>query len=341
MVAKRTVGIFADYNASEKTLCALYLATHVVRRYRYVAWIVPKAITPESRYLGFSHQWDGEVIPLTAKTKKIKDLLTSCEMCFFLEENELLQSLLPAHAKTALFLDHHALDYKQTGIYAKKYTYLLSTSPYISKKLVQPNLIWNDLLWPFDPAVQIAPKSWLNSGSDASLLYNAYGMSFIERQCVQQISEIVKECCPASKSVICYYDNSDAVELGKDPRTYDWKLFDYLKQADWIIDLNPRPLMGFFAAFAGTLGLQWSCFDLPPNTDEYSGARRHLVPYPKGGLTLDNSEKIAMHLVRQLTQPFSDDTDRNRGSSAYINRLTKFTAGVNKLLGVRGNRRGK
>ena len=288
MVAKRTIGIFANYDASEKTLCALYLATYVARRYRYAAWIVPEEVTEESRYYGFSHQWDAEVMPLRSEAEAIKERLTAvdpntghaaCEICFFFEDNDLLRSLLPPEAKTALFLDHRALNFAKAGAVAKKYTYVIPPSPYVSKKLVQPNLIWNDLFLPFDPAVQITPKSWIQSGNKASLFYNAYGMSFTERQCIKQISEIVKECCPESKSVICYYNAKDAFEEGKDSKTYDWKLFDYLKHVDWIIDLNPRPLMGFFAAFAGTLGVQWSCFDLPPNTDEYNAARRHLVPY--------------------------------------------------------------
>ena len=341
MAAKRTVGIFSNYNVSEKTLCALYLTVHVCRRYRHAVWVVPEDITPKSKAFGFSHQWDNEVMSLASEVKAIKEKLSDCELCFFLEENDRLYSLLPSSTKTALFLDHRDLDYNQADAMAKKHTYVLSPSPYISKKLIQPNLIWNDLLCPFDPAVQLTASSWIKSGSTASLFYNAYGMSFLERQCVQQVSEIVKKCCPESKSVICYYDANDPASLGKDSKTYDWKLFDYLKQVDWIIDLNPRPLMGFFAAFAGTLDIQWSGFDLPPNTDEYSAARRHLIPYPKGGLTLDNAEKIAMPLVRQLTQPFCDDTDRNQGAGAYVNRLTKFTNCMNKLLGVRGSRREK
>jgi hypothetical protein len=79
----------------------------------------------------------------------------------------------------------------------------------------------------------------IQTGSTASLFYNAYGMSFAERQCVQQISEIVKKCCPNSKSVIGYYDVNATPVPGIDSRTYDWRLLDYLKCTDWIIDLNP------------------------------------------------------------------------------------------------------
>ena len=89
--------------------------------------------------------------------------------------------------------------------------------------------------------------------------------------------------------------------------------------------------MGLFASFAGALSIQWSCFDLPPNTDVYSAARRHTVPYPKGGLTLANAENIAGHLVRQLSTPFNDDLERNRGAGSYLKRLNGFTETMNKL----------
>gem|GEM_PF-4264822 len=49
MAAKRTVAIFSNYAATEKTLCAMYLAAHILRRYRYVAWIVPEDTTQRSK----------------------------------------------------------------------------------------------------------------------------------------------------------------------------------------------------------------------------------------------------------------------------------------------------
>jgi len=324
MVAKRTVGIYADYNASEKTLCALYLAEHILWRYRHVAWVVPDDVSSKNRYHGFSYKWDPKILSLKSQSRQIKQLLSNCEMCFFFDENERLRSWLPEETKTMVFLDPHKWCHERSRSFAKKCTFSLSVSPYIDKIIVQKNLLENSLFCPFDHSIQMIPKLGLSSGQEATLLYPAYGMSFLERQCLQQIAEIVKACCPKSKSVIGYYDTKDASEPGKDARTYDWKLMDYLKRTDWIIDLNPRPLMGLFSAFASAMCIQWSCFDIPPNTDAYSASRRHLVPYPKGGLTMSNAAGIAEHLVRQLTMVFNDDADRNKGASSYPKRLDGF-----------------
>jgi hypothetical protein len=130
-----------------------------------------------------------------------------------------------------------------------------------------------------------------------------------------------------------YYNNKGVSEPGIDARAYDWNLIAYLKQTDWIIDLNPRPLMGLFACFAGSMGIQWSCFDLPPNNDEYSAARRNLIPYPKGGLMLENAPIIAEHIVRQMTTTFNDETSRNMNAGAYSKRVRDFGKVLNMLFG--------
>jgi len=97
-----------------------------------------------------------------------------------------------------------------------------------------------------------------------------------------------------------------------------------------------KPLLGFFPAFAGTLGLQWSGFDLPPNNEFYCAARRHLIPSPKGGLAGANTEEIAGQIVRQLTAPINGELDRNKDAGAHAQRLMKFTRSINQMLGVKG-----
>jgi hypothetical protein len=42
---------------------------------------------------------------------------------------------------------------------------------------------------------------------------------------------------------------------------YDGNFLDYIKQTDGIIDLNTHSIIGLFAAFAGSLSIQWSGFD--------------------------------------------------------------------------------
>jgi hypothetical protein len=157
MAAKRTVAIFANYAATEKTLCAMYLAAHIIRRYRYVVWVVPEDTTQQSKYAGFSHQWDAEILSLKIKREEIKKRLAKCEICFFFEESEELFSFLPSTTKTAVFIDPYTWDYEKSKAFVKKCTYALSVSPAFTKKIVQQNLLTNELLCPFDPVVQLAP----------------------------------------------------------------------------------------------------------------------------------------------------------------------------------------
>jgi len=342
VVAKRTVCIFSDYNASEKTLCALYMAEHLLWRWRNVIWVVPNAIQHGNRSYGFSHKWDALVVPLELQVEKIKETFEEdCEICIFFDDSEKLYSLLPKTAKTAVILDPYKWKHEASRVFAQKCTYSLVVSPDITKKIAQPNLLENTLLCPFDHCLQLVPKVRITSGTTATLFYPAYGMSFLERQCLRQVSDIVKTCCPASKSVIGYYDTKAVSEPGMDSKTYDWKLMDYIKRTDWIVDLNPRPLMGLFSAFAGALGIQWSCFDISPNTDSYSAARRHIIPYPKGGLIVSNAEEIAGHLVRQLNATFNDDSDRNKGAGSYLKRLAGFTDTMNTLFKQKKKKRKK
>lgn len=334
---KRTVAIFANYDASEKTLCAVYLADQIIKRYRHVVWIVPEAILPYNRYYGFSHKWDAEVMPLNLKADKIYARLNeednACEACFFFDESEELYSLLPGSTNSAVFLDMYKWDAARSRGFTKRCNYALSVSPFVVKKIVNPNLLTNNFSFPFDPSVQMMPKVWVPPGENITLFYPAYGMSCCERQCVRQIADIVKSCYPNSKSAIGYYDNNETSEPGKDARAYDWRLMDYLKQTDWIIDLNPRPLMSLFACFAGSLSIQWSCFNIPPHTDEYNAARRHLIPYPNGGLAMTNAEEIADQIVRQLATPFNDDMSRNVRAGTYAKRLQDFGKAMNHLFG--------
>lgn len=333
MAAKKVVVIFSKYEATEKTLCALYLADHILCRYKYAIWVVPEDVKLNGRYAGFSHKWDKEVISLASNIDKVKALLAKCEMCIFLDDSETLFSLLPPKAKTACFLDPHTWHYEQSRQFAKKCDYVLSTSHYITKKLVRANLFTHDIFCPFTPTIQLIPRVWIDSGEVATIFYPAYGMSFAEKQCLRQIAEIVKMCCPKTKSVIGTYNTREKSEIGMDTRAYDWKMLDYVKQSDWIIDLNPRPLFGLFASLAGSAGIQWSCFDIPPHNDDYNAARRHLIDYPDGGLTMENADGIAENIVRQLSEPLGDEATRMQGAGAYAKRLKEYSVAMNRLFG--------
>ena len=158
---KRVVGVFSPYNASEKTLCALYLTVGIVNRYRRPVWIVPEDVPLKSRYSGFSYKWDTErwlkssrkprtncrqeiplsVLSLASEADRIKDKLAECEVCIFFEESETLHSLLPKSTKTAVFIDPYQWEHERSKNFVKKCTYSLSTSPWIQKEIVQSYLL--------------------------------------------------------------------------------------------------------------------------------------------------------------------------------------------------------
>jgi len=226
---KKTVGIFSKYDATEKTFCALYLAEHILFRYRHVVWIVPDDVPLNSRYHGFSHKWDAKILSLGSQAEQVKAAIADCEQCLFFDESEQLFSLLPKEAKTAFFLDPHNWRYRHSRSFAKKCTYTFSVSPHITNTLADRYLLDNTLLCPFDHCLQMMPKTGIASGKAATLFYPAYGLTYLERQCLRQVSEIVKMCCPHSKSVIGYYDTKETSTKGVDAQTYDWKLLDYLE----------------------------------------------------------------------------------------------------------------
>ena len=327
-MAKRVVIIFSEYNASEKTLCALYFAQHVLQRYRHVVWVSPKA--PNPRHLGFSHKWDSDVLALDSQFDKIKKQLSACEMCVFFEEGELLRSLLPSTTKTVFIPNPHRWTYAKSYPFAAKCTYVVSVSEKVAETIVKPNVFSHSFFCPFTPTLQLIPRPSARSGSENfTLFYSAYDLSSFEKQCLSQIAEIVKTCCPSSKSVIGYYDRKTTPKAGRDTATYDWKLLDYLKQTDWVIDLNPRPHLGLFTTFAGDLDIPWSGFDISPNTDKHSASRRHLVTYPEGGLTLENTENIALQLVRHFTHSMKARAEYNRSASAHTERVSRYLSMLN------------
>jgi hypothetical protein len=193
-VGKRTVGIFSNYNASEKTFCALYLAEHILCKYRHVIWIVPDDLLKNGQYYGFSHKWDEKVLSLASQSEKIESQLKNCEIFFFFEENEQLYSLLPETAKTILFLDPYNWNHEQSRAFASKCTHSFASSPYFVNTLAQRNLLENVLLCPFDHCLQMIPRVGIPSGRAATLFYPAYGTPARNRGA--EITAVLQTCIP-------------------------------------------------------------------------------------------------------------------------------------------------
>jgi len=201
MGKKKNVAVFSNYDASEKTLSALHFVKYLLdHRYCHVTWIVTDEIQPRDKQFGFSFYWDKKVLPLH-HVDEIKEKTTECVCCFFFEESKLLYSFLPKGTKKALFLDPYTWKHRVSRIFAEKCDFIIAVSPYIVQKIVMPNVFTHDLLCPFNHGLNFASNvqavPYGGTCESSLLLYNTYGMSFVERQCVLRVSDIVKACCPA------------------------------------------------------------------------------------------------------------------------------------------------
>ena len=338
---KRSVGIYAAYDASEQCLCAAFLARYIVSCYRYVHWFVPHAPGPKDRTFGFSHQWDTEVLEWHPANQAIRDAVKSCDTFFFFMPNRELFDLLPVGTVTACVFDPRTRG-SDTLRFARKCAWPLVTSGEWTRQY--PSLaLWDSLtVWPFAPSIPCALRRDLDYEQQPRLFFPACGLTLSERMFVEQTAELVKLCLPNVRTVVGFYDAGTEAAPGVDSRTHDWRILRYLQNSDWLIDLNPRPFYTLLPALAGGYGLQWAGFDLIPHTGDDCSARRHLVEtrldrnHPQYGVkAVPDLEDTAEQIVRLLTTPFHGELDRHRGSGAWDNRRAEFLRVTNRILGIK------
>ena len=339
---KRTVGIFARYNASEQTLCAEYLARYVTNCYRYTKWFVPEVPRAGSRFHGFSHQWDSEVVSWHSKrTEQVKSI-QACDTFFFFERNEEILDMLPDETVTAFVMDPRDGSANSLA-FAKRCRYTLVTGNDCLKQTTFRESGPNMTVWPFDSAMQCIPKTNPIDEKRPRLFFPAFGFSLPERKFVENVAEIVRLCLPDTQAVVGFYDGSVEPKPGVDSRTYDWRLLRYLQASDWIIDLNPKPLFCLFPAFAGGYGLPWLGYEIAPNTDGMNRARRHMIREPirrvhenqPVGKVVPDLESTARQIVTRLSTPFQGDLERHAGAGTWDNRRAEFLRVTNVILGCK------
>ena len=336
---KRTVGIFARYDASEQTLCAEYLARYVINCYRYTKWFVHEAPSPGSRFCGFSHQWDSEVVPWHGKRKEAIKSLQSCDTFFFFERNEEILDMLPGETVTAFVMNPHDRG-SESLAFAKRCRYSLVAGNECCKQIMEKEYGLHPIVWPFDSAMQCIPRTNPDFEKRPHLFFPAFGFSPAERQFVIDVAEIVRLCLPNVQAAVGFYDATVEPKPGVDSRTHDWRLLRYLQTSDWIIDLNTKPLFGLFPAFAGGYGLPWIGYDLAPNTDERNKARRHLIQAtlpqtPENPHVVPELETTAKQIVTRLGTPLQGDLERHAGAGAWDNRRAEFLHVTNLILGCK------
>jgi hypothetical protein len=338
---KRTVGIFARYDASEQTFCAEYLARYVTNCYRYTKWFVPEAPRPGSRFHGFSHQWDSEVVPWHGKRKETLQSLQTCDTFFFFERNEEILDRLPEGTVTAFVMNPHDRNPESTA-FAKRCRYSLVTGSECNRHVTEKAGEIHRTVWPFDSAMQCIPRVNPDFEKRPGLFFPAFGFSLSERQFVMDVAEIVRLCLPDIRAVVGFYDGTVVPKPGMDSRTHDWRLLRYLQMSDWIIDLNTKPQFCLFPAFAGGYGLPWIGYDIAPNTDERNRARRHLIrnitENRHSGNVVPDLETTARQIVTRLGTPFQGDLDRHAGAGAWDNRRAEFLRVTNVILGCKTRR---
>ena len=331
---KRMVGIYANYNASQQSFCAEFLAGYIAKCYRYAKWFVPDTPQVSSRFHGFSHQWDTEVVAWHNRNKETLKMVRECDTFFFFEPQEEILDSLPKHAVTAYFADpgHPAA---QLHAFAGRCSFVLLPGETFRDRIPFSVARTNLLLCPFEPLLQAIPRRDLDFEKQPRLFFPAFGFSRQYRFFVSQVADIVKLCKSNVQTVVGFYDQRIAPQPGLDSRTYDWRLLKYLRHADWVIDLDPQPVLSLFPALAGGYGLQWIGLETPPNTEYHNAAFRHLIPTLADNGTDDALETIAKNLVRILDRPFEGHLDRYAGLGAWEHRRTECLRIINLILGIK------
>jgi hypothetical protein len=335
---KRTVGIYAKYDASEQTLCALAFTNYIVTRYRYVAWFTPDSVKQGDTAYGFSHQWDTKILPKT--NPKCSDKIKGCDTFFFFEPETEIFKKLPPNARTAFIINPHVWN-DNIKVFAKNCTYSLLLSPDWLSTFSKYQYLSNLLVWPFDPTIAGSPLRKSPNETNIRLFYPVYGFSTLEKCFVKQVADLIRLCRSDVKSVIGCYNAKEPAEPGYDSRVYDWRLHAYLQNSDWIIDLNPQPLFGYFPSCAGNYGLRWLGFNIPPYTDSYSQTRK----YPITTKTKDtpvrtlkaipDAEDTAVQIIRHLETVDKIPSSINYTPGSWERRSEEFLRVTNLILGVR------
>ena len=336
---KRTAGIYARYNTSEQTFCAEYLAAYIVNCYRFAKWFVPVAPNRQSRYYGFSHQWDSTVIQWDAASAEMQPILNECDTFFFFEPNDEIFERLKKTTTACVFDPRNQRqDYWR---FAAKCDWLLLPNQYWLDEysIVQKFPGSQVAVWPYDPYNQCIPKAKTDFELNPRVFFPAFGFPSNDRQFVEEIAAILKIAVPNVQTVIGFYDATSQSRPGYDAGVDDWRLLKYLQNSDWLVDLTTKPTYNLFAAFAGGYGLQWSGFDIPPNADYYNSARRHLIQVDCENMTAHrltpDLESTAEQLVRQFNRRFHDVFDREAGSGTWEQRRAEFLRVTNAVLGIK------
>ena len=321
----------------------MYFSRYIVQCYRYAKLFVPASPHKGSSYYGFSHQWDTEVVEWQDAPKTMKPLTKECDTFLFFEPHNEILSQLPKNATTAFVFDPRDKA-SERWQFAEQCSWLLIPCREWMEKYDLPKLFPNTKLavWPYDPYVQFIPQPKIDFEIAPRVFFPTFGFSLLEKQFVEQVVSILRECKPNIKTVIGRYDANEEPRFGIDPHVFDWRLLKYLQNSDWIVDLNTRPTYGLFAAFAGGYGLQWSGFDIAPNTDYYAKARRHLIHaeeresrIPNGPRVIPDLASVAEQLARQLSTTFHGDLDRDAGSGSWEQRRAEFLRVTNLMFGIK------
>ncbi len=212
---KRTVGIYARYDASEQCFCAKFLAGYINKCYRYVKWFAPGR---KESCRGFSHQWDSKV---PAWNDRQHRTAARCDTFFFFEANEDLRRRLPKHAVTAFVADPRYWSPEQRA-FADRCTFLLTPGQSWSDRIASRTAPYQSYAWPFDPSVPGGRRRGIDYEKRPKLLFPAFGFSAEERQFAENVAGIVRLCKPNVKTVVAYFDPTAKPRPGHDSRTDDW-----------------------------------------------------------------------------------------------------------------------
>lgn len=327
---KKTVGIVADYNASEQTFCALYLAGYLERIHRYVLYLTPEP--PDKAHVqGFSHQWDARIKSISEECDA-KKYLGRCDNVFWFHQIPSYQKFIRPGTVTACVANPYYWTKEQYQL-CRTSTYTLVTAKSLLPAIQHAQYLPNCVYWSFDPLFQS-----IHNGAVGlkNVLIPAFGFTPEQFNFSHSVQSVIRACLPDWRVLLGTYDAKTESSADLVTDMDDWRIKNYLKHTSCIVDLNYNPIWNLYSSLAGCFCIPWMGYDLPPHNDIENQSQRRLITCDTrqtsrfASVAVYNAEQTALQIVRFLqelgqfhTQPIGMFEQRRDAFLDITNKIVK------------------
>lgn len=322
---KRYIGIYANYDASEQTWTALYLARYISQQYRFVKWIADDSIV-SPKYQGFSFHWDSKLTSVKDFKPNPNSEVYSAVLMF--NRNDTLLAKIPNDVITVFIPDCYSFD-KDDYIFAKKCKYVFIPCEFWLDQITRRYYADNYTLWHYYPVTQYASKLPSKDGK-LRLFFPVFGLSMKDIHFIEKVIDITKQINPDIHTVLGNYNAILSERQGYDTKVFDWRLHDYIRETDIIIDLNPQLKYGFFPMYAAGHEMQWIAYENPLVNEQLASAHRNLLTPPSPDYTTEDLENVSRELTQAVLRLQQGNTVDN--SNYWTIRCQRFIETTNLLL---------